>query len=90
MTNYIVSGHEFEGESLDARCIRTHAQASATERCVMTRAYLHEAPEDAIGKADVPWCGWGTFQRGEWDEIQKDKERTRQRAWDAIVGICTS
>lgn len=89
-TNYVVSTHEFEGESLDARCIRTHTQAQATDRCTMTRGYLHEAPEDAIGKSEVPWTGWGTFQRSEWEEIQRDKERTRQRAWEALIGICTA
>jgi hypothetical protein len=88
--NHVVSTHEFEGESLDARCIRTHTQGGHTERCTMTRAYLHEAPEADVGKSEVPWTGWGTFQRSEWEEIQKDLERTRLRAWNAIVGVCTA
>lgn len=85
-----IACHTFEGMSLDARCIEIHTQVS-TERCTMTRAWLHEAPKEDVGKQapDVPWCGHGMFQLGEWEDIQKDKERTRDAAWNAVVGICS-
>lgn len=85
-----IACHRFEGTSLDARCTETHTQVSA-ERCRMTRAWLHEAPKEDVGRyaPDVPWCGHGQFNTGEWEEIQRDKERTRDAAWNAVVGVCS-
>jgi hypothetical protein len=53
----------------------------------MTRSYLHEALEEDVGTQK--WCGHGTFNKSEWEEIQRDKQRTRGAAWEAVVGVCS-
>lgn len=86
MNNYNVAGHSFEGESIDARCTRTHTDSS--ERCTMTRSWLWTAPDDAVNKTG--WAGYGCLSSNELNEIRQDEQRIRGRAWDAIVGVCTS